>query len=290
MALGAAVAGGGLGTQPAPPSTDVYLVAMPSADGAWDAASALNISSHADYDNQPSFAPDGASILFTSRRDGQQTDIYRYVVASRTLHRLTETAESEYSPTTVPAGDGFSVIRVEADNTQRLWKFDADGANPSLLLPDVRPVGYHAWASDDTLLLFVLGEPATLQRARVGTPGSRIVARDIGRAVLPMPGGQGVSYTARGEDGTWRVWKYDPRTDASTPLVDALEGSADRDCAWTPDGRLLMARDTTIHWWRPGRDGWTPLVDLAPAGVRNVSRMAVSPDGRWLAFVGVPAN
>ncbi len=66
--------------------------------------------------------------------------------------------ESEYSATPLPDGSGLSVIRVEADSTQRLWRFDMDGANGSVVLEDVAPVGYHAWADQRTLVMFVLGE------------------------------------------------------------------------------------------------------------------------------------
>ena len=75
-------------------------------------------------------------------------------------------------------------------------------------------------------------------------------------------------------------------------LAPALEGS--QDAAWTPDGRLLMARGSVISVItpRPGAT-WAPFVDLAAAktpgpAVGSITRMAVSRDGRWLAFVAAP--
>ena len=52
------------------------------------------------------------------------------------------------------------MIRVEldADKTQRLWQFNADGTRSAAsCCENVKPVGYHAWADDHTLALFVLG-------------------------------------------------------------------------------------------------------------------------------------
>ena len=41
----------------------------------------INISNSPGYDNQPSFLPDSSAVLFSSNRDGKQTDIYRYDIA-----------------------------------------------------------------------------------------------------------------------------------------------------------------------------------------------------------------
>ena len=84
-------------SQQQPPATEVYLRAM-QGTSPW-----LNISNSPGYDNQPSFLPDSSAVLFSSNRDGKQTDIYRFDIASRTdgpkaLTQLTKTTEAEYSP------------------------------------------------------------------------------------------------------------------------------------------------------------------------------------------------
>jgi hypothetical protein len=58
---------------------------------------------------------------------------------------------------------------------------------------NVKPVGYHAWADDHTLALFVLGQPATLQIADTRTGTARVIARDIGRSIQRIPGSTPVS-------------------------------------------------------------------------------------------------
>src|ERR1700742_300252 len=82
-----------------PPDTEILLATLSTANGAPAIARPVNISNSPGYDNQPSFTPDGRSVLFTSIRGGTQTDIYRYDIASRTIVRVTDTPESEYSPT-----------------------------------------------------------------------------------------------------------------------------------------------------------------------------------------------
>src|SRR5204863_1020224 len=77
--------------------------------------------------------------------------------------------------------------------TQRLWQFTADGANPRVVLENVKPVGYHAWADNQALALFVLGQPATLQLADTRTGIATVLASDIGRSIqrIPAAAGQG---------------------------------------------------------------------------------------------------
>src|SRR5687768_4893278 len=152
----------------APPATDVFLAPLETAGGKLSVGRPENISASPGYDNQPFFAPGGRTLFFTSARGAvsskcgsPQTDVYKFDLQTRKVTRVTETEECEYSPTVTPDGRHLSVIRVEADGTQRLWRFTIDGKNPSLILTDVKPVGYHAWLDDKTLALFVLGRPAT---------------------------------------------------------------------------------------------------------------------------------
>lgn len=269
-----------------PPATDVFLVSLAD-PAAWTASSVSNISASPGYDNQPSFMRDSRSVLFTSNRDGKQTDIYRYWIADRKLTQVTSTAESEYSPTIVPAGNGFTVIQVEADQAQRLWQFDLTGKSPQVVLPDVKPVGYHAWIDASTVMLFVLGQPATLQRATPGAAETQTVASGIGRSIAAIPNAKAVSFTSRDDTGVWWIRKYDAETGAVTDLVRAPE-AGEPHTSWSRDGRLFTAAGTKIYFWKAGAAGWTVVGDLSAAPVRTISRLAVSPDGRWLAFVAEP--
>jgi len=278
-----------------PPPTELYLASYdPAARPAVSAP--VNVSNSPGYDNQPSFLPDGSAILFTSNRDGVQTDIYRFDIAAKALTQLTKTPESEYSPLVTPDGTGFSVIRVEADGTQRLWRFDLDGTNPRLVLESVMPVGYHVWIDDTRLALFVLGagrEPATLQLASTATQTAEVVDSRIGRSLLMRPGRRTVSFISQPQDGPRLVKLFNPDTRQITTLTEALEDS--QDTAWDPrSGRLLMARGATIHAWTPGASGWQPIADLSSSGIGSITRMAVSPDpgsgALRLALVAEPQN
>ena len=295
-----------MAAQQAPPDTEIYLAPLTIANGRIAIGSAQNITNNPGYDNQPFFTPDGRSILFTSVRgrlpeslggSATQTDIYRYDLATRAVTRVTQTAEGEYSPTVMPDGR-ISVIRVEADGTQRLWSIAPSGPKIelALILPDVKPVGYHAWADAHTLALFVLGQPPTLQIADTRTGAARIVASDIGRSIQPIPGTgatKDISFVQREKtpEGTRLVIKkLNPVSGSVSVLVPAVEGSTEADLAWTPDGTLLMVKGTILFAWRAGDSEWQQLSTLERLSLRGVTRLAVSPGGDYLALVGLPGE
>ena len=273
----------------APPATDIYLADLRVVDGRVQVGTPVNVTARPGYDNQPFFLPDGGAFLYTSIRADSQADIYRYDLRTATSVRLTATRESEYSPTPLPDGSGFSAVRVEADSTQRLWAFDWDGARPRLVLDSIKPVGYHAWADDHALVLFVLGSPPTLQIADAGSPGARgdVVAHDIGRSLQRIPRLASVSFVQRDSVGGPWLEALDVRTRSVTKLVQPPQG-ADF-FAWTPGGIVLTASGTKLYQWDPRRgESWEEVADLAGAGLTNVTRLAVSPSGDRLALVAVP--
>lgn len=289
----------------APPDTEIYLAPLKIANGVIEVGTPLNITNSPGYDNQPSFTPDGAGVLFTSVRgtlpaslggSNTQSDIYKYDIARRATSRVTQTPESEYSPTPMPDGRGISVIRVESDGSQRLWSIHPSGPKiqAAVILPDIKPVGYHAWADDRTLALFVLGQPATLQLADTRTGTARTVASDIGRSIQRVPPAgavRDISFVQRERDGqTVRltIKKLNPVSGEVSVLTSAVEGSREADTAWMPDGTLLMANDDVLYGWKPGQTGWKEIASLARLSLRGVTRLAVSPAGDYLAIVGAP--
>jgi dipeptidyl aminopeptidase/acylaminoacyl peptidase len=275
---------------PAPPGTDIYLIPLSGGLASMNSAVPAAVAIDPGYDNQPAFSPDGRRILLTGNRDGKQMDTYVFDRAAKQLSQLTHTSEGEYSPTFLPSGigepGGFSVIRVEPDGAQRLWRFNAAGDRPELVLRDVKPVGYHAWVDADHLALFVLGQPATLRLARVSTGAAEIVASDVGRSLHRVPGSRLVSFIHKEPSGEYWVEQIDVDTKAITPLVRTAEGSSDRDCAWMPDGKtLLMSSGTKIMSWTQGAKGWTEVFDGAVHKLGAISRLAVSPSGDAVAIV-----
>jgi hypothetical protein len=277
-------------SQPAaPPATDIYLVSLGAGLASMSASRPSPVSVAPGYDNQPMFSSDGGRILFAANRDGKQIDVFVFERASGKVSQLTDTPENENSPTFLPGGGqpgAFSVIRTEPDKTQRLWRFDARGGNPQVVLTDVKPVGYHAWIDTNTVALFVLGPPATLRIASVATGQAEIVTENIGRSLHRIPGTPSVSFVQQEKPGEFWIKQIDVASKKIEPLVKAVEGSSDGDMAWMPDGgTILMSAGTKVHAWTRGGAAWIEVFDAARHSLGAVSRLAVSPKGDAVAIV-----
>ena len=272
------------------PGTDIFLAPLRRVRDSILIGPAKNITNRAGYDNQPSFTPDSRAILYTAVGADAQSDIWRYDIADKRTSQLTHTPESEYSATVMPGGRRMSVIRVERDSTQRLWSFALDGSDPQILLTALKPVGYHAWLSPTRLAAFVLGSPATLHVIDSDGSGDTIRARDIGRALQRVPGRGAFSYTHR--DSAKALWIMTQPVIGESEAIVVRAPSDNEYHAWTPDGVLLTATQGKLVRWNGAIDeksGWLPVANIS-AGARNISRLAVSPDGKWLVFAAEPAS
>ncbi|HTE47850.1 MAG TPA: hypothetical protein VK636_21595 [Gemmatimonadaceae bacterium] len=271
--------------QAGPPSTDIFLAPLSIQAGKPAIGTPINITKRPGYDNQPSFTPDSRSILFTSVREDAQSDIYRFDITSTLISRVTTTPESEYSATVMPGGKRFSVIRVERDSAQRLWSFAMDGSDPKLVLESLKPVGYHAWVDANNLAMFVLGRPNALVHGDIRTGKSDTLARSIGRSLLPLPDKHGFSFVRTTDAQSTLVAARWPGF-ATTDLVALPKGT--QDIAWISDGIALAGSGSTLVYWSRGAAAWVTTNDLATAGLTDITRIAVSPNGKWIAIVAAP--
>jgi dipeptidyl aminopeptidase/acylaminoacyl peptidase len=247
--------------------------------GGYSVGKPANITARAGYDNQPSFSPDGRSIYFTSQRAGQ-TDIYRHELAGGTNAQVTATAENEYSPTVMPDGRHFSVIR---DSVQLLWAFTLEGNPVRPLLDSIKPIGYHTWLNADTVFVFVLGSPATLRRAELQRGTAEVVARDIGRGLARIPGRRAISYAQRDSSGM-SVRSIDPVTGVGETVTRLP--AENEFFAWAPSGDLFSASGNRLLLLRPREREWTEVARFSETGLQQISRLAISPSGDRIALVG----
>lgn len=240
------------------------------------------------YINQPAFSGDGKSLFFTLEQDKDaavQTDIGRYHIADKKQDLLTKTTLSEYSPTLLSDGSGISVVVVEADQTQRLWKVDWQG-NTSMLKADPKGVGYHAWGPDQDLLLFVLGDKEDNHTVRYLDKNGQLttLATGVGRALSWQPGTQKGYYTQT-KDNQLYLSFYDVKTKTATATELALPAGG-QDLVWWSADTLLVSAGTKIYQWQvSGKQGWTLWLDVSKDCGTEISRFALNKERNQLAFV-----
>src|SRR5262245_54066049 len=269
-----------------PPATEVYLAPLSKSGSTVKIGTPVNISNSPEYDNQPSFLPGSSALLFTSRRDGKQTDIYRYDLKTKQITQLTRTTENEYSPLLTLDKKTFSTVR---GDKQELWRFNLDGANPQLAYAHSGLIGYHVWIDGHRLAVFVLGAngaPATLQLVDTSAKTAEVIEPNIGQSLLIRPGRKTVSFISRPPNAAAVVKELDPATKKTKLITEALPDS--QYLAWLSSDSMLMASGSKVAMWREGASGWTTVADLEKSGLTKITRLAISPDGKWLAIVSEP--
>jgi hypothetical protein len=273
-----------------PLQPDIYLAELSVFDGLHYLGPLQNVTNRAySYDNQPTFTPDSRSLLYTTEYgygDRVQTEIHRYYLSSRREARITRTDEGEYSPAPVPGDRAFSVIRVEADSAQRIWRFTMQGMDGEVLFRNLDAIGYYAWGNETTVLLYVFGDPPTARIADLTTGESEVVAGGVGRSLNKIPNRNAWSFVETVSASEAWINEVDIGTHEVRRLIPAVEGGEFH--AWTPEGVLLMALGSRIYQWDPEADrDWRRIADLEDMEI-TVNRIAVSPDGSMIAIVGDP--
>ena len=259
------------------PTSDLFLIDLTTHE-------ARRLPTPVGYNNQPSFLPDGR-LLFAGNYD-DQTDLYIADASGTAIQQLTFSQESEYSPTLTPDGAHISSVRVESDGTQRLWQFPLEGGPGKVLLPHVKGVGYHLWVSEQRLALFIVGTPHTLVLgSREGGP-TQILFSEPGRCLAQVPGTSMFSVMRNTRKGP-RLVLFSRNDMLAEKSLEPLEGA--QDYCWTPAGLLLMGSGSELHQLdsHQANGTWSLRVDLASKDIGQISRMAVSPDGKRLALVSL---
>lgn len=274
-----------------PGKSDLMLFTIAkSADSLWRPESPrfLTAFNRGGYNNQPNFFTNNElwlTVQFVT--DTTQTEIVSLDLQQKIQTRVTATpSTSEYSPTPMPGGRRFSAVRVESDGNQRLWSFPLDRSdNGRVEFPKIYNVGYHCWLRDTLIAFFIVGDDGvhTLQVAGVKGQKTQRIASNIGRCMLRRPDGK-LLFVQKPTEQTWFIKTWDPPTNTQEIVVKTLPGS--EDFALLPDGTFLSGSGAKLFQYNPRRDSdWKEVSDLSKYGVRKISRLAVSKDGKLAVVV-----
>jgi hypothetical protein len=243
-----------------------------------------NITQSPGYDNQPFFLNNSQSFVYVSDRGDGQTDVYRYDLKSKKTTQLTKTPASEYSPRPGKDKNSINFIYEGGNPYQSVYRMDNNTGEYSWMLQQPKAIGYYSWNDQGDALLWLRNAYA-LHHSNPGKKSLHFVSGHVAPSIpFQIPGSQQFSFIHQQSNLENWIKAYNPDNRAIRPLVQPLAST--NDYCWTPTGSILMAKGAEIFEFNPASDSdWRLRQDLSSFGLKKISRMAMSPDGKHIAIV-----
>ncbi len=268
------------------PKSNIYLFEVQQvSDSAYNFNNAkwLTYFNERGYNNQPAFFSPTQLYISVQTPADSQTDLYMLDLDKKTKVKVTETAEGEFSPQRMLDYYSFSAIRQEytgRDTLLRLWQFPIDRlSNGHPVFKYLTNVGYYHWINGSEVAVFVVENPNYLAIANTRTDDVTPVATNVGRCFSRLPNGNLV-YVQKGEfSDNWYLMEKNLYHSSQQPrtIIKTLKGC--EDFAMFPDGTFVMGRGSKLFKFNQFIDeDWVEIADLRYYDIRNISRLAISPD------------
>ncbi|MEH6765331.1 MAG: hypothetical protein V7655_12580 [Aequorivita antarctica] len=265
-------------------NTEVYVFDIAPAYEGLELLNVRNISNNKGYDNQPSFISN-ETIVFARNNDGQ-TDISEYNLTSKLQKWVNKKTEGgEYSPQKFTSNNDVAAVRLDKDGLQRLYRYSSETGNSSEIIKDLQ-VAYFAFYNDKKMLATVLdGDKMDLAMIDLRTKTADTLFYNAGRSLQKVPKVTSMSYSLVNEEGNLDLYLLDMNSYESFFICELPIGI--QDCVWINDTQILVGSGNKLYMYDTlGETEWNRVASLEEYGVKNISRMAISPDGRILAIVG----
>lgn len=273
-------------SQPTTP-VNLFVADLTYRNGSIHVGTPRKLTADKGINSQPSFTPDGKSILFV-RRDsaGAQGDVFKIDLATEKETRITSTEEMENSPTVTPDGK-LMVIRWTPATLFKEWGpwvYDMNGKPISGVLPGPDTVGYYARV--DAVTIAMMRPTSAHAMALFDTRTRTMKDYDFGVANLPpqkIPRQKAISYTRVDSVAGNTIRRLDLVTHDTTVIAPTVAGKVVH--AWTPRGSILMAKGNTIFELRPPSKSWKQVASFADVQLQDINAYVVSPKGDRLILI-----
>ena len=168
-----------------------------------DGSNARRLTYRDTSDGRPAWSPDGRSIAFQSRRDGDYNQIYVMNADGSGVRRLTDNTAEEFSPRWSP--DGRLLFSSTRDGNGEIYVMNADGSRPINLTRHEADDYTPAWSPDGRRIVFV---------------SNRANLQDVCDGSNP-----------------WEIYTMNPDGSDVRRLTDNC--SQEWETIWSPDSRML---------------------------------------------------
>ncbi len=264
------------------PETDIWLFKIEKKEGKYLYTNPLNITHRAGYDNQPTFNFDGKSILYVLIDSTKQADVYQYSISKKTSINLTKSQVSEYSPTIIPSGLGFSSVVVEKDSSQRVWQFNMDGTFKAIVHEGTDSIGYHTWLNADSLMYYKLTEPHSLRVLDLKTNNDVWICNHPTRAFKKIGNSSRFIYGIKDSLSTqFRI--YNPALRESS--LYASYPSLNEDFIWHNELGLIKSEGSDLMGYNEQTKTWDVLFSFSSLGIKKITRFVFDNKTKQLAIV-----
>lgn len=265
-------------------TTEVWLGDLDMREGRFAVSNLRNISNHPGYDNQPSFYPDGDSLLYATEADsvaetGLGVHAVRYWVRTDEAKKLTKTRG--FSPTPVP--EGIMTLR---EGT--VWLHDAEGNPKESLLPLVKTAGYFVRMDPMRWVLFMNEQSRRIAIWDQQTFTLNGVIENAVTAPYRIPGTDSVSFVVQhGEEKRLHQLDVPGGRESLVRQMDTIPFRTGGHHVWTSRGTLLMASGNVIYEFAFGGK-WKEVARFDAPDLQGITRIALSPNEDRIALVSVP--
>ncbi|HEV8284900.1 MAG TPA: hypothetical protein VGQ09_11360 [Chitinophagaceae bacterium] len=271
--------------------SEIFLFDLKIIDGKPFLTNGINITKHKGYDNQPFFHPSQPIIYYSSNNDSSRTDIKYYNYETKETKIFTLTHEREYSPTVTPDEQFISCIIQRDNGAQDLGKYPINGGRPEILINHLK-IGYHAWAGENKLLLFVLDDSIhnSLHYYYLGKNADTVIAENIGRSLHKIPGQNAMSFVQRASEKISVIKKFDMSNSIISTVVATLSGQDH--LTWLQSGMIIMGDGNKLYYHQESAfeetkdKGWQPIIIKGDSSMlKGITRLATNLANDKLAVV-----
>jgi hypothetical protein len=155
-----------------------------------------------------------------------------------------------------------------------------------LFIPGVDSIGYYYMVNKNVFPCFMVTDTPSLMLVERKKDGGKYIAQNIGRCIKLFPNSTRITYLTKDTEKVWTIRSYDYVSREYSVITEVP--ATGEDFVWTDfSHRLLMARGNEIWMYDTtvSRSGWVKACEIPSLAGKNIYRLALSPDGKTLAFV-----
>lgn len=265
------------------PDSEIFLFSIDRKDGKYTFTDSKNITNNKGYDNQPAFSLDSKSILFTSSRRENNFDIYRYNLSDGKISPITSSEDNEYTAKELDENT-ITFVREGEDQLMTVFKYDNQTKKETLAFKVKEPIAYYAFNKNGDALVWI--RYAFMMHFVNAEKSINKYVANYAQPSVPhlIPNTDNFSFMQRQPDDELWIKEFDPKTQSVRPIVNSKDSK--KDYCWMPDGSLLIGSGTKLFRFDEKADkDWVLLADLSEFGIKDITRISVSFDGKYLALV-----